>query len=217
MPVTPKRIVIVDDHPIVRQGVAAVLHRQAGLTVIGEASDVESGYNLIRATKPDIAIIDISLPGVSGLELIDHLAEVVPEVAILVMSMLHEDDYAERVRASGARGYLMKQEVSEKIVSAVEAILSGGKYFPARKSLSSGERRQGVDSKKDKITELSNLELEVLKLLGQGLSTKSIAELIHKSPKSVELYRSNLRSKLGLATANELIIFAGRWHSTEIG
>lgn len=206
-----KRIVIVDDHPIVRQGMAAVLNRQPDLQVVGEADDVRSGYELIRATQPDVVVLDISLPGTSGMELLTRLHTSLPEVPVLMASMFHQEEYADRARESGARGYIMKQEASDRIVDAVRALAAGGTFFgtPAYSA-------QGSCGASAGIRQLTNSELEVLRLLGQGHSSKAIAELIHKSPKTVELYRARLRSKLGLSSANELIIFAGRWLSGAI-
>lgn len=204
-----RRIVIIDDHPIVRHGLAELLNRHRSLQVVGEAGDSASGYELVRSRQPDAAILDISLPGASGLDLLGRLVKAFPEVPVLVVSMLHEEEYAERVIASGARGYIMKQEAAERIVEGTLAVLAG-KLFLRGAVLSRAQPRE-ARAQASGVASLSNLELEVLRLLGSGHSTRAIAEALHKSPKSVELYRSRIRSRLGLKSANDLIIFAARW------
>ena len=206
------RVVIIDDHPIVRHGLAAVLNRAAGLQVVGEADDAPTGYALVQRSRPDVVILDLSLPGASGLDLIHRIARAYPQCAVLVVSMLHQDDYAERCMAAGARGYIMKEEASELIVEGVLAVL-GGRHFARGAAITPGGRAAArpADPSTGGVEGLSNVEMEVLRLLGEGRSTAAIAQLIHKSPKTVELHRSRIRARLGIKTANELIAFAARW------
>ena len=206
------RVVIIDDHPIVRHGLAAVLNRAPGLQVVGEADDAPTGYGLVQRVRPDVAILDLSLPGASGLDLIHRISRAYPQCAVLVVSMLHQDDYAERCMAAGARGYIMKEEASELIVEGVLAVI-GGRHFVRGAAVAPGGRGGGkpADPAASGVEGLSNVEMEVLRLLGEGRSTAAIAELIHKSPKTVELHRSRIRARLGIKTANELIAFAARW------
>ena len=207
-----KRILIIDDHPIVRQGLAAVLNRQSNMQVVGEADDARTGYELVRSAQPDLVILDIAMPGVSGLELVARLAATHPELPVIIVSMLHEDEYAARALAAGARGYIMKGESSDRVVAGVNAVLSGKLFVQGKPSAGAGPAiaeppHPGMPG----VEKLTNIELEVLRLLGEGHSTRSIAQLIHKSVKTVELHRARIRQRLGLASANELIIFAARW------
>ncbi len=205
------RILIVDDHPLVRTGFAQLIGDTHDLEVCGEASNMSDGLNLATSLKPDLAIIDLSLAGGSGLDLIEHIKAHSPDILILVASMHDEELYAERVLAVGARGYINKQEAQDKIIQAIRQVLSGRVYLSQRMTerMISGM----VDGKHEKrdIESLSNRELQVFELIGQGVSTIKMAEHLHLSAKTIETHQAHIKKKLGLASSHELTHRAVRW------
>ncbi len=208
-----KKIIIVDDHPLMRKGLALSLDSETDLKVVGQAADAEEGLTMLEELKPDVAIVDISLPGMSGLELIKHIQAMYPEVRCLVVSRHDEALYAERAIRAGARGYVMKLEAGDEIVKAVRRVLAGGIYV----SEEINERLlMGLASGRDELAQsplevLSDRELEVFELSGRGLVTREIAERLHLSVKTVESYRARIKDKLNLKTAAELMQHAVQW------
>lgn len=208
------RVMIIDDHPLMRKGLAMSLEGEMDLEVCAQASNAEDGLDLLEDVDPDLIIVDISLPGISGLEMIKHVHTVKPDLDVLVVSRHDEALYAERVIRAGARGYVMKLEASDVIVQAVHRVLEGGIYVSDEinerllMSMASGGRDK---FSKSPLQVLSDRELEVFELTGQGLATREIADRLHLSVKTVESYRARIKNKLNLSGAAELMRHAVRW------
>ncbi|MGM0746174.1 MAG: response regulator, partial [Bacteroidota bacterium] len=200
-----KRIYIVDDHPLMRKGLAMTLEKEVGFELIGQAESAEVAMNEILDLKPDAAIVDISLPGMNGIELVKNLLHQMPELRILIVSRHDEELYAERALRAGAKGYLMKLEAVDVLIQALQQILNGGIYLSNKignKLLM--KLATGNNTKSDNpLDQLSDRELEVFELTGKGLSTKEIGEKLHISVKTVESHRANIKDKLQIDTANE--------------
>jgi DNA-binding NarL/FixJ family response regulator len=207
------RIVIVDDHPVVCHGLAQIIAHDANLHVCAEAEDAKTGFEAIKKHKPHIAIIDISLKDISGIELIKWVKGLRDfNVLMLVISIHDESVYAERALKAGAQGYLMKQESPDKIIQAIHQILKGEIYVSD--SVAKRMMRHLINASNDKVTSidrLSDRELEVFQLIGQGLKPKQIAEKLFLSVKTIETYQSNLKEKLILNSAFELAQYAVQW------
>ena len=205
------RILIVDDHPLVRTGFAQLIGDCPDLEVCGEAGDMAEALKQIDATSPDLAIIDLSLAGGSGLDLIEHIKSRNKDILMLVASMHDETLYAERVLAAGARGYINKQEAQDSIIQAIRQVLAGKVYLSQQMTerLLSGM----VDSHNEKrdIDALSNRELQVFELIGRGVSTSHMAEQLNLSIKTIETHQAHIKKKLGLGSAHELAQRAIRW------
>lgn len=200
------KVLILDDHPIVRQGLMQLLSQQSGLEVCGEAANVDQAFATIDAEKPDIVIVDISLDGPNGLEFIKAAKEQYPNLAFLVHSMHDENLYAERALRAGARGYIMKQESPDKVTSAIRRILGGQIYMSdAMTERMLEQRYNGVADNLLPMEALSDRELEVFQLIGQGETTNRIAKLLHRSIKTVETYRARIKEKLNLKDNMQLI------------
>ena len=211
------RILIVDDHPITREGLANLIRQTADLTVCGEASDAEHSIAMIMESKPDLVVADISLPGRSGIELVKDLHAMDPQLPILVISMHDESLYAERALRAGARGYMMKQEGGNRLIEGIHEVLAGKICVSKNASLNLLERfsAKPVTESRSPLRKLSDREFEVFRLLGEGLSTPLIGKRLNVSVKTVETHRMNIKAKLGFQTANQLISFAARWISTD--
>ncbi|MEO8935878.1 MAG: response regulator transcription factor [Burkholderiaceae bacterium] len=207
------RILIVDDHVIVRQGIAQLVNREPDLDVCHEAGDADSAVAVLRETHVDLAIVDISLPGTSGIELVKLMREMQPQLPVLVMSMHDEALYSDRAFRAGAKGYVMKQEATEKLLAAIRKILNGGVYVSDRMQTVMVQRflNSGVDETVSFIDNLTDREFEILRMIGQGLTVAEIADKLGRSAKTVEAHRANLREKLGLKRAAELARFATQW------
>ena len=208
-----KKIIIVDDHPLMRKGLALSLDSETDLKVVGQAADAEEGLTMLEELTPDVAIVDISLPGMSGLELIKHIQAMHPEVRSLVVSRHDEALYAERAIRAGARGYVMKLEAGDEIVKAVRRVLAGGIYVSEEinERLLMGLAAGRGELAQSPLEVLSDRELEVFELSGRGLVTREIAERLHLSVKTVESYRARIKDKLNLKTAAELMQHAVQW------
>ena len=207
------RILIVDDHVIVRQGIAQLVNREPDLDACAEAGDADSAIAVLKETQVDLAIVDISLPGTSGIELVKQIRESQPNLPVLVMSMHDESLYSDRAFRAGAKGYVMKQEATEKLLAAIRKILNGGVYVSDRMQTVMVQRflNSGVDETVSFIDNLTDREFEILRMIGQGLTVAEIAEKLGRSAKTVEAHRANLREKLGLKRAAELARFATQW------
>ena len=211
-----KKIFIVDDHPMMRDGILQLISKEPDLTACGEAEDAADALAQIEKLKPDLALVDITLRSSNGLELIKDLHLRAPETAVLVVSMHDESLYAERVLRAGGRGYVMKQEGGKKLMEAIRHVLSGKTYVSEKVSakildIFSGRK---TDSSSP-VEKLTDREFEVFQLIGQGRSTKEIADKLHVSAKTVEVHRVNIKQKLNVATAPELIHFAVRWMQSQ--
>ena len=205
------RILIIDDHPLVRTGFAQLIGDAYDLEVCGEAGNIKDGLELATSLKPDLAIIDLSLAGGSGLDLIDHIKARDADILMLVASMHDEELYAERVLAAGARGYVNKQEAQDKIVKAIRQVLSGKVYLSERMTERMISGMIGGNSEKRDIDTLSNRELQVFELIGQGISTSKMADHLNLSVKTIETHQAHIKKKLGLNSAHELTHRAVRW------
>jgi DNA-binding NarL/FixJ family response regulator len=208
-----KRVFILDDHPMMRQGLCQLIEAEPDLSVCGEAETAGKALEAIAALNPDLVLADISLPDKNGLELIKDIQSVAPSLPVLVISMHDESLYAERVLRAGGRGYIMKQEGGKKLMQAIRQVLSGQIYVSEKMSakileIFSGHRAEAESSPVGKLTDR---EFEVFQLIGQGKSTKEIAAGLHLSAKTVEVHRINIKQKLQIRSAPELIRYAVRW------
>lgn len=211
-----KTIFLVDDHPMMREGLAQLISQESDLTVCGEAEDAAEALSRIEKLKPDLALVDITLRSTNGLDLIKDLRIRVPSTAVLVISMHEESLYAERVLRAGGRGYIMKQEGGKKLMTAIRHVLAGGTYVSEGMSAKILDTFSGRASPSaSPVERLTDREFQVFQLIGQGLSTKGIADKLHVSAKTVEVHRVNIKQKLNLATAPELIRFAVRWTESQ--
>ena len=212
-----KKIVIVDDHPMMLKGLVITLNAEHGFEVVGQFNRAEEVLQKVDELKPDLIIVDISLPGMSGLELIKHLISFEETLKILVVSRHEETLYAERVLRAGAKGYVMKQVAAEEMVKAARKILNGGIYVSEDvsekllMSMAGGRKKDSVSP----IDSLSDRELEVFEMTGQGNNTREIAERLHLSVKTVESYRARIKTKLNLENATELMMHAVKWVENE--
>lgn len=212
-----KRILIVDDHPMLRTGLAQLINHEPDLKVIAEADNAGQAINAVAKNKFDLVLLDISLPDKSGLELIKDIRALRPELPVLVVSMHDEMIYAERVLRAGARGYIMKQEGGKKFLRAIRQVLAGQVFVSEMMSARILEvfsgRQPGNSS--SPVRNLSDREFEVFRLIGQGLGSRVSADQLHLSIKTVEVHRANIKEKLGLKTATELVRYAVRWVDSE--
>lgn len=204
------RVLIVDDHPLIRRGLAEMLRGEAGLEVCGEAPDAASTWREIERTRPGLVILDLSIPGSDGLDLIKSLRARHPETRILVISMHDEKTYAERVLRAGAQGYVHKQEPPATVVHAIREVLAGRIYVSrdVEARLLESLVRSKPRPEASGLEALSDRELEVLNLLGEGKTTAQIAEELHLSRKTVQSHREHLKQKLRLRNAAELVRYA---------
>ena len=201
------KIMLVDDHPVMREGLAQLINHEPDLSVCGQYEDAAQAFEAISSLSPDLAIVDLSLKGSSGLELIKNIRASHPKIRILVLSMHDESLYAERVLRAGAGGYIMKQEASEKVLDAVRQVLRGTVYVSEK--MGAKLMHQLVGGKPSQATSalerLSDRELEVFGLIGQGKGTRQIAQHLHLSVKTIESHRAHIKEKLNLKDANELV------------
>ena len=212
--VARKRCVfIVDDHPLVREGLTNLINRQSDLIVCGEAKDSASAIDGIAKERPDVAIIDISLTNESGLELIKDLVKQFPQVALIVLSMHDEALYAERALRAGARGYVMKHEMSKNVLASIRRVIGGEVYVSERivnrmalRLVSSGQKLA-----RSPVERLSDRELEIFQLLGQGRAPSEIARDLNLSLKTVQAYCARAKDKFGVTSLTELLRAAIRW------
>lgn len=213
-----KRLVfVVDDHPIVRHGIAQLINRETDLEVCGEAEDEAQAVATIGRIAPDIALVDLMLKNGSGISLIQKLKARYPKLPVIVLSMHSESLYCERVFRAGANGYLMKKDATEKLLVAIRRALAGQCYLSEQMQsrLLQAPRRRGESVLSSPLERLSNRELEVFRLLGEGNGSGEIAIQLNLSVSTVESHRMNIKKKLGLRDAGELLQHAIRWVETE--
>jgi DNA-binding NarL/FixJ family response regulator len=206
------KILLVDDHPLVREWLATLINQQPDLSICGEAESVQEALDYLRTASPDLAIVDLSLKDSSGLELIKTMKSLHPGVGVIVLSMHDENHYAERAIRAGARGYVTKRETTKKIITAIHQVLAGklgvSEEVAALFAEKFVDRRARMDSP---MAELSDRELEVFRLLGKGLDTRTVASRLQISIKTVQAYCARIKEKLNLANATELLREAVRW------
>ena len=213
----PLRIVIVDDHPIVRKGLTELINHEPDMTVCGESDTSAGGLDRIRADRPDVAIVDLSLGRESGLQLVKMLDASLPDVRVLILSMHDETLHAERAFAAGARGYIMKQEAMQNLIAAIRCVASGKTYVSTQMSERIVARvtgRGGVRDAPAPLERLSDREREVFALIGRGLGTRDIADQLNLSVKTIETHQARIKEKLGFANARELTRAAVSWTSS---
>ncbi|MGD0362230.1 MAG: response regulator transcription factor [Bryobacteraceae bacterium] len=207
------KVFVVDDHPIVRQGLSQLINREPDLMVCGEAEDARTALDAIEPSHPDILIVDVSLDGPDGIELLKTIRSRDARLPVLMLSMHDESLYAERALRAGANGYIMKQEATERVLIAIRQILGGEVYVSdrmAQKMMHQFIGRQGA-GKRSGVADLTDRELEVFRLIGQGHGTRQIAEELHLSVKTVESYYAHIKDKLSLKNARELVQHAVQW------
>jgi DNA-binding NarL/FixJ family response regulator len=204
-----KRIVIVDDHPVLRKGLGRIINSHQGFVVCGEAGDATDGMALIRKERPDLVIVDIGLPGASGVELTKNVRSEFPQMPVLVLSMHEESLYALRALRAGATGYIIKQEAIEKIGDAVRKVLSGRRYLSP--VISKQMMTNSEEESAGPIATLTDRELEILELIGKGREVRDIASQLRLSPKTVEAHRTHIKEKLNLENARQVARFAVEW------
>ncbi len=213
----PTRILIVDDHPLLRQGIAQLINQEKDMMVCGETDDANKALNAIAEHKPDIAILDISIKGASGIELLKNIKVRYPKLIVLILSMHDETVYAQRALRAGAAGYIMKQEATERVLVALRRVLTGEVYLSEELGTKMLNRLVGgrTSMNGSPIEELSDRELEVFGLIGQGHGTRPIAEKLHLSVKTIESHRAHIKEKLNLKNATELVHHAIQWAQSE--
>ncbi|MFZ4764942.1 MAG: response regulator [Roseimicrobium sp.] len=214
-----KRILIVDDHPIMRHGLAQLICAEPDLHVCGDAGNAAEGLKAVETTKPDLVVADLTLPDKHGLEFIKDLQALHPGMLVIVLSMHDEALYAERALRAGARGYVMKETAADTLIKAVHRVLGGGIYLSDRMAgvmleLVAGQRKGAHASSLEKLTDR---ELEVLQLIGQGKATRYIAEQLHVSVRTVDAHRAHIKEKLQLADGPALVRYAVRWVESQEG
>jgi DNA-binding NarL/FixJ family response regulator len=212
-----KTVLVVDDHPLMRQGLALLINQQQDMQVCGEAEEAQAAMQAIAQLQPDIMILDISLKGPDGIELLKNIRATEPDLPVLVLSMHDEAIYAERALRARANGYIMKQEATEKVLVAVRRILSGEVYLSERMSNKMLQQYIGGTPNmiQSRIASLSDRELEVFRRIGEGRATREIAEELHLSVKTVETYQAHIKDKLALRSGRELIQHAIQWKINE--
>ncbi len=212
-----KRILVVDDHPIVRQGLALLINREPDMVVCGEAEEAMGALHVLASARPDVLIVDISLNGPDGLDLLKNVRANHPALPVLILSMHDESIYAERALRAGANGYIMKQEATERVLVAVRRILGGEIYVSDR--IANRMLRHYIAGsgtvRNSSIADLSDRELEVFRLIGEGHGTRQIAEELHLSIKTVESYQAHIKEKLSLRSSRELMQHAVQWNMNE--
>jgi DNA-binding NarL/FixJ family response regulator len=209
-----RRVLIIDDHAMVREGVAQIIEHAEDLSVCCSASTANEGLEKVRKLKPDLVLVDITLPGKNGVEFIKDARAFRPDLLILAMSMHDESLYAERVLRAGGRGYIRKQEGGDKLIEAMRRVLRGEIAVSDRVASRVLETFSGRKTMATPLEGLSDRELEVFQLIGQGRTMKEIGATLHLSPKTIEVHRAHIRQKLRIKSAAELVAYAARWSET---
>ncbi len=209
------RVLIIDDHVMVREGVAEIIEHADDLCVCGTASTANEGLEALSKLKPDLVLVDITLPGKDGIEFIKDARAMHPELRVLVMSMHDESLYVDRVLRAGGRGYIRKQEGGDRLIEAMRRVLRGEIAVSEKMTGRLLETFSGRKTMDSPLEGLSDRELEVFQLIGRGKTMKQIADELHLSPKTIEVHRSHIREKLRVTSAAELVAYAARWSQTQ--
>ena len=214
-----KRLLLVDDHPIMRHGLAQLIRNEEGLEVCAEAGTARAGLDAVGEFKPDLVVIDLTLPDKNGLELLKDIQAVYPGTLCLVLSMHDESMYGERALRAGARGYIMKEAAADHLITAVRKVLNGGIYVSDSMASRMLEQVTGNRQKASTaaIDTLTDRELEVLELIGQGVATKLIAERLKISARTVEAHRAHIKEKLSITDGAALVRHAVQWVEQQAG
>jgi len=207
------KVMIVEDHPIFRKGLGQLINEEKDMEICGEAQDVIDARKVLGKVRPDLMIVDLTLKGASGLDLIKDVHERMPDLPVLVLSMHDESIYAERVLRAGARGYIMKQEMTAKVIVAIRQVLAGKMFFSESvvESFLGMMTGKPAASAQNPIDTLSDRELEVFNLIGKGIGRKEIGDQLHVSIKTVGTYREKIKQKLGIKSSPELVRRAVEW------
>lgn len=212
-----RRIFLVDDHPVTREGVRVLIDQETDLVVCGQADSAPAALQLIQRLKPDLAVVDITLKTTSGIELMKNVKALLPDLPVLIMSMHDESLYAERALRAGAKGYVMKHEASDRILTAIRGVLAGDLYLSEKMKEKMLHRL--VRSRKNEVVftidTLSDREMEVFQLIGNGFGTRQIAEKLNLSVKTIDSYREHLKLKLRLEKGSDLVRHAIQWVRSE--
>ena len=214
---TKAKIFIADDHPLIRAGFKSLIEEEADMLVSGEAEGYSQTLDLLQEERPDLLILDLSLKDGSGLDLIETLKTLHPEIKIIVVSVHDETLFAERVLHAGALGYVNKEVATEEMVKAIRSVLKGKVYLSESMTDRMLLSATSVSDSREKspIERLSNRELEVFEMIGRGMGTQEIAEKIHRSVKTIETYRENIKQKLNLEKGIQLLRYAIQWTSEQ--
>lgn len=208
-----KRVLLVDDHPIMRHGLAQLIRAEEGLDVCGDAGTAAEGLDAVGRCKPDLVVVDLTLPDKNGLELLKDIQAMHPGTLCIVLSMHDESVYAERALRAGARGYVMKEAAADHLVGAIRRVLGGGIYVS---DAMASRMLEGITSSRTKpaastIDRLTDRELEILQMIGKGVATKNIAEKLSISTRTVEAHRAHIKEKLGITDGAALVRYAVQW------
>jgi DNA-binding NarL/FixJ family response regulator len=207
-----KRIVIVDDHPLFRKGLEQLINSSDdAFHICGEANDAAEGLGVIRKLKPDLAIVDLSLPGANGIELVKNIRAEFQKLPVLILSMHDESLYALRALRAGAQGYVMKQEALENVIVAIREVLAGRPYLSSDMSAKLITNFASGTNETNPTDRLSDRELEILELIGKGRDVREIAKALYISAKTVETHRAHIKEKLNLKNARQVTRFAVQW------
>ena len=213
---TKKRVFLVEDHAILRECLKLFIGREPDMEVCGEAGSAAEAFAAIPALQPDAVITDISMPGMNGIEFLKNMKALQPGIAVVVLSMHDESDYAERALHAGAMGYVMKKESTGEVIAALRKAFMGERHI-SEKIVAAlvlraiGRNTPGRDGSRSPVDILSDRELEVFEHLGRGSDTKSIAASLGISPKTVETHRMHIKEKLQVHALSELIQHAAVW------
>jgi DNA-binding NarL/FixJ family response regulator len=210
----PHRVLILDDHPVVRQGIKLLINAEHDMTIVGEAQTELEARRLVRELMPDAMIVDLSLAQGDGFNVVRDVSAHFPDIRVLVLSMHDESIYAERLLAEGASGYIMKEAATEQLVTALRTVLRGQRYMSDNLKRLLDERKIRNEGQS---TLLSIRELQVISLIGLGQGTREIAEALSLSVKTVEAHRQTIKRKLALETNAQLVQYALKWHGTHSG
>lgn len=207
------KVLLVDDHPVLRRGLSQLINQEPDMMVCGEAEDAPKAFEAVGQLEPDVVVVDVSLKGSNGIELLKNLKARYPSLPVLVLSMHDESLYAERALRAGGLGYIMKDEAFEQVLSAIRQVLKGDIFLSEKMK---SRMLQQVAFGKGKVVhspieKLTDRELEVFRLIGQGHGTRQIAEELHLSVRTVEAYREYIKEKLNLKNATELVQHAFHW------
>jgi DNA-binding NarL/FixJ family response regulator len=211
----PARILVVDDHPLIREGLSGCLATQPDMEICGEAESMDEAIQQVRATSPDLVIVDIALVDSQGIDLVKKIHDDFPNIRMLVVSAFDESLYAERALRAGAHGYINKREMQDNIITALHTVLDGQRYLSSKMTqqlLAQAIVGHGHDpTETDPVHHLSDRELEVFQLIGQGKTTKVIAQQLNLSPHTIDTHREKIRRKIGVKNGNELMKRAVQW------